>query len=207
MPALACPALLKNNNKKPHETTTERSEPQVRYPNLRHAGAHRERTVCITWPCRAFLTSTWACCPSNSTVGPGLVTAPGSQTSTEQMTVSCRFFPQNQQQQNQHQQQTAPQQQPQAAPQQPQQQQQNSTQTNGTAGGTGAGGGGAGGGLQHSQDSSLNQVPPNKKPRIGPSGANSGGPVMPSDYQVPLEFWLLLIVWRQNVVLLCSPLQ
>ncbi|XP_075001780.1 cyclin-dependent kinase 19 isoform X2 [Calonectris borealis] len=89
----------------------------------------------------------------------------------------------NQQQQNQHQQQTAPQQQPQAAPQQPQPQQQNSTQTNGTAGGAGAGGGGAGAGLQHSQDSSLNQVPPNKKPRIGPSGANSGGPVMPSDYQ------------------------
>ncbi|XP_075563587.1 cyclin-dependent kinase 19 isoform X2 [Pelecanus crispus] len=89
----------------------------------------------------------------------------------------------NQQQQNQHQQQTAPQQQPQAAPPQPQPQQQNSTQTNGTAGGTGAGGGGAGAGLQHSQDSSLNQVPPNKKPRIGPSGANSGGPVMPSDYQ------------------------
>ncbi|KAM6323943.1 cyclin-dependent kinase 19 isoform 2-T2 [Aegotheles albertisi] len=89
----------------------------------------------------------------------------------------------NQQQQNQHQQQTAPQQQPQAAPQQPQPQQQNSTQTNGTAGGAGAGGGGAGAGLQHSQDSSLNQVPPNKKPRLGPSGANSGGPVMPSDYQ------------------------
>ncbi|XP_051648146.1 cyclin-dependent kinase 19 isoform X1 [Manacus candei] len=89
----------------------------------------------------------------------------------------------NQQQQNQHQQQTAPQQQPQAAAQQPQPQQQNSTQTNGTAGGAGAGGGGAGAGLQHSQDSSLNQVPPNKKPRIGPSGANSGGPVMPSDYQ------------------------
>ncbi|XP_074919996.1 cyclin-dependent kinase 19 isoform X2 [Chelonoidis abingdonii] len=89
----------------------------------------------------------------------------------------------NQQQQNQHQQQTAPQQQPQAAPQQQQQQQQNSTQTNGTAGGGGAGGGGTGAGLQHSQDSSLNQVPPNKKPRIGPSGTNSGGPVMPSDYQ------------------------
>ncbi|XP_074752257.1 cyclin-dependent kinase 19 isoform X2 [Athene noctua] len=89
----------------------------------------------------------------------------------------------NQQQQNQHQQQTAPQQQPQAAPQQPQPQQQNSAQTNGTAGGAGAGGGGTGAGLQHSQDSSLNQVPPNKKPRIGPSGANSGGPVMPSDYQ------------------------
>ncbi|XP_059588885.1 cyclin-dependent kinase 19 isoform X3 [Alligator mississippiensis] len=88
----------------------------------------------------------------------------------------------NQQQQNQHQQQTAPQQQQQAAPQQ-QQQQQNSTQTNGTAGGGGAGGGGTGAGLQHSQDSGLNQVPPNKKPRIGPSGTNSGGPVMPSDYQ------------------------
>uniref|UniRef100_A0A670HZ65 Cyclin dependent kinase 19 n=1 Tax=Podarcis muralis TaxID=64176 RepID=A0A670HZ65_PODMU len=79
--------------------------------------------------------------------------------------------------QNQHQQQTAPQQQ--AAPQQ----QQNSTQTNGTTGGGGAGGGGTGAGLQHSQDSSLNQVPPNKKPRIGPSGTNSGGPVIPSDYQ------------------------
>ncbi|XP_015478097.1 cyclin-dependent kinase 19 isoform X2 [Parus major] len=89
----------------------------------------------------------------------------------------------NQQQQNQHQQQAAPQQQAQAAPQQPQPQQQNSSQTNGTAAGTGAGAGGAGTGLQHSQDSSLNQVPPNKKPRIGPSGANSGGPVMPSDYQ------------------------
>ncbi|KAM9382599.1 cyclin-dependent kinase 19 isoform 2-T2 [Phaethornis superciliosus] len=89
----------------------------------------------------------------------------------------------NQQQQNQHQQQTAPQQQPQAAPPPPQPQQQNSTQTNGTAGGTGTGGGGAGTGLQHSQDSSLNQVPPNKKPRMGPSGTNSGGPVMPSDYQ------------------------
>ncbi|NXS17989.1 CDK19 kinase, partial [Mystacornis crossleyi] len=89
----------------------------------------------------------------------------------------------NQQQQNQHQQQTAPQQQPQAAPQQPQPQQQNSAQTNGTAAGAGAAGGAAGAGLQHSQDSSLNQVPPNKKPRIGPSGANSGGPVMPSDYQ------------------------
>ncbi|KAG8123944.1 hypothetical protein E2320_019309 [Naja naja] len=98
----------------------------------------------------------------------------------------------NQQQQNQHQQQTGPQQQQQqqAAPQQPQQpqpqaapQQQNSTQTNGTAGGGGTGGGGTGAGLQHSQDSGLNQVPPNKKPRLGPSGTNSGGPVMPSDYQ------------------------
>ncbi|XP_077031317.1 cyclin-dependent kinase 19 isoform X1 [Agelaius phoeniceus] len=89
----------------------------------------------------------------------------------------------NQQQQNQHQQQAAPQQQAQAAPQQPQPQQQSSSQTNGTAAGTGAAAGGAGAGLQHSQDSGLSQVPPNKKPRIGPSGANSGGPVMPSDYQ------------------------
>ncbi|XP_054248983.1 cyclin-dependent kinase 19 isoform X2 [Indicator indicator] len=89
----------------------------------------------------------------------------------------------NQQQQNQHQQQTAPQQQAQAGAQQAQPQQQNSAQTNGTAGGAGTGGTGTGTGLQHSQDSSLNQVPPNKKPRIGPSGTNSGGPVMPSDYQ------------------------
>ncbi|KAF6113122.1 cyclin dependent kinase 19 [Phyllostomus discolor] len=87
-----------------------------------------------------------------------------------------------QQQQNQHQQPTAPPQQAAAAAQAPPQQQ-NSTQTNGTAGGAGAGAGGAGAGLQHSQDSGLNQVPPNKKPRLGPSGANSGGPVMPSDYQ------------------------
>ncbi|XP_011808177.1 PREDICTED: cyclin-dependent kinase 19 isoform X2 [Colobus angolensis palliatus] len=87
-----------------------------------------------------------------------------------------------QQQQNQHQQPTAPPQQAAAAPQAPPPQQ-NSTQTNGTAGGAGAGVGGTGAGLQHSQDSGLNQVPPNKKPRLGPSGANSGGPVMPSDYQ------------------------
>ncbi|XP_047618663.1 cyclin-dependent kinase 19 isoform X2 [Phacochoerus africanus] len=87
-----------------------------------------------------------------------------------------------QQQQNQHQQPTAPPQQAAAPPQAPPQQQ-NSTQTNGTAGGAGAGAGGAGAGLQHSQDSGLNQVPPNKKPRLGPSGTNSGGPVMPSDYQ------------------------
>nr|XP_044613117.1 cyclin-dependent kinase 19 isoform X6 [Equus asinus] len=87
-----------------------------------------------------------------------------------------------QQQQNQHQQPTAPPQQAAAPPQAPPPQQ-NSTQTNGTAGGAGAGAGGTGAGLQHSQDSSLNQVPPNKKPRLGPSGANSGGPVMPSDYQ------------------------
>uniref|UniRef100_A0A2K6LAV3 cyclin-dependent kinase n=1 Tax=Rhinopithecus bieti TaxID=61621 RepID=A0A2K6LAV3_RHIBE len=87
-----------------------------------------------------------------------------------------------QQQQNQHQQPTAPPQQAAAPPQVPPPQQ-NSTQTNGTAGGAGAGVGGTGAGLQHSQDSGLNQVPPNKKPRLGPSGANSGGPVMPSDYQ------------------------
>ncbi|XP_012506688.1 PREDICTED: cyclin-dependent kinase 19 isoform X2 [Propithecus coquereli] len=87
-----------------------------------------------------------------------------------------------QQQQNQHQQPTAPPQQAAAPPQAPPPQQ-NSTQTNGTAGGAGAGVGGAGAGLQHSQDSGLSQVPPSKKPRLGPSGANSGGPVMPSDYQ------------------------
>ncbi|XP_069866667.1 cyclin-dependent kinase 19 isoform X6 [Dipodomys merriami] len=86
-----------------------------------------------------------------------------------------------QQQQNQHQQPTAPPQQAAAPPQAPPPQQ-NSTQTNGTTGATTAGVG-AGAGLQHSQDSSLNQVPPNKKPRLGPSGTNSGGPVMPSDYQ------------------------
>ncbi|XP_060046615.1 cyclin-dependent kinase 19 isoform X2 [Erinaceus europaeus] len=87
-----------------------------------------------------------------------------------------------QQQQNQHQQPTAPPQQGAAPPQAPPPQQ-NSTQTNGTAGGAGAGAGGAGAGLQHSQDSGLNQVPPNKKPRLAPSGANSGGPVISSDYQ------------------------
>ncbi|XP_068087402.1 cyclin-dependent kinase 19 isoform X2 [Hyperolius riggenbachi] len=82
----------------------------------------------------------------------------------------------NQQAQNQHQQQTTNQQQ--AAAQQ-QQVQQNSSQTNGTAGG-----GATGAALQHSQDSSLNTGPPNKKPRIGPSAANSGGPsLMPSEYQ------------------------
>uniref|UniRef100_A0A5F9DWC9 Cyclin dependent kinase 19 n=1 Tax=Oryctolagus cuniculus TaxID=9986 RepID=A0A5F9DWC9_RABIT len=87
-----------------------------------------------------------------------------------------------QQQQNQHQQPTAPPQQAAAPPQVPPPQQ-NSTQTNGTAGGAAAGVGGAGAGLQHSQDSSLSQVPPSKKPRLGPSGANSGGPGLPADYQ------------------------
>ncbi|XP_067841150.1 cyclin-dependent kinase 19 isoform X2 [Heptranchias perlo] len=86
----------------------------------------------------------------------------------------------NQQQTQQHQQQTTQQnQQQQQAPQQ-----QNSTQTNGTAaGGGGGGGGGTGGGLPHNQDSSLNQGPPNKKPRIGTSATTSGGPVMTTDYQ------------------------
>lgn len=110
------------------------------------------------------------------------------------MTVLCDFLPQNQQQQNQHPQQAAPQQQAQTAPQQPQPQQQSSSQTNGTAAGAGQAAGAAAAGLQHSQDSSLNQVPPNKKPRIGPSGANSGGPVMPSDYQVPLEILSFLVL-------------
>ncbi|XP_052607415.1 cyclin-dependent kinase 19 isoform X3 [Peromyscus californicus insignis] len=86
------------------------------------------------------------------------------------------------QQQNPHQQATAPPQQAAAPPQAPPPQQ-SSAQTNGTAAGAAAGGAGAGAGLQHSQDSGLTQVPPNKKPRIGPSGASSGGPVMPSDYQ------------------------
>lgn len=110
------------------------------------------------------------------------------------VTVLCDFLPQNQQQQNQHPQQAAPQQQAQTAPQQPQPQQQSSSQTNGTAAGAGQAAGAAAAGLQHSQDSSLNQVPPNKKPRIGPSGANSGGPVMPSDYQVPLEILSFLVL-------------
>ncbi|XP_040839820.1 cyclin-dependent kinase 19 isoform X4 [Ochotona curzoniae] len=91
---------------------------------------------------------------------------------------------QQQQQQNQHQQPTAPPQQAAAAPQAPPAQQ-NSTQTNGTAGGAGAvaGVGGAGTGLQHSQDSTLSQVPPSKKPRLGPSGTSSGGPGLPAEYQ------------------------
>ncbi|XP_041105541.1 cyclin-dependent kinase 19-like isoform X1 [Polyodon spathula] len=52
-------------------------------------------------------------------------------------------------------------------------QQQSSTQTNGTAG---TGGGTAGAELQHSQD----QVPPNKKPRLGPSGTSTGTGIMQS---------------------------
>lgn len=58
--------------------------------------------------------------------------------------------------------------------------QQSSAQTNGTTGATGAAGGG---GMQHGQD----QGPPNKKPRIGPSGASSGTGVLQSEYQVC--FW------------------
>ncbi|XP_048452760.1 cyclin-dependent kinase 19 isoform X3 [Rhincodon typus] len=83
----------------------------------------------------------------------------------------------NQQQTQQHQQQTTQNQQQQAP------QQQNSTQTNGTAAGGGGGGGAPGAGLQHNQDSSLNQAPPNKKPRIGTSATTSGGSAMPTDYQ------------------------
>lgn len=86
------------------------------------------------------------------------------------------------QQQNPHQQPTAPPQQTAAPPQAPPPQQ-SGAQTNGTSGGAAAAAAGAGAGLQHSQDSSLNQVPPNKKPRMGPSGASSGGPVVPTDYQ------------------------
>ncbi|XP_020310763.1 cyclin-dependent kinase 19 isoform X1 [Oncorhynchus tshawytscha] len=54
--------------------------------------------------------------------------------------------------------------------------QQNSAQTNGNTGATGAN---KGGGLQHGQD----QGPPNKKPRIGPSGASSGTGIHQSEYQ------------------------
>ncbi|XP_053316027.1 cyclin-dependent kinase 19 [Spea bombifrons] len=83
----------------------------------------------------------------------------------------------NQQAQNQHQQQAANQQQ-QTTNQQVQQQ--NSSQTNGTSGTGGA----TGTTLQHSQDSGHNPGPPNKKPRMGPSANNSGGPsLMNSDYQ------------------------
>lgn len=85
-----------------------------------------------------------------------------------------------QQQQNQHQQPTAAA--PPAAPAQAPAPPQNSAQTNGTAAGAGAAAGGAGPGLQH-PDSGLSQVPPSKKPRLGASGANSGGPVLSTDYQ------------------------
>lgn len=70
--------------------------------------------------------------------------------------------------QAQNQQQTAAQQAP---------SQQSSAQTNGTSGATGAT---TTGSLQHGQD----QGPPNKKPRLGPSGASSGTGVLQSEYQV-----------------------
>ncbi|XP_030637923.1 cyclin-dependent kinase 19 isoform X3 [Chanos chanos] len=54
--------------------------------------------------------------------------------------------------------------------------QQSSAQTNGTSGTTGTN---TGPGIQHSQD----QGPPNKKPRIGPSGTTSGTGVLQSEYQ------------------------
>lgn len=111
----------------------------------------------------------------------------------ESFSPSCLLYKNQAQQQNPHQQPTAPPQQTTAPPQAPPPQQ-SSAQTNGTAGGATAGGAGAGAGLQHSQDSSLTQVPPNKKPRIGPSGASSGGPVMPPDYQVLHDCSFL--VWR-----------
>lgn len=85
----------------------------------------------------------------------------------------------NPQPQNQHQQPPAPQQAP-AAPQVPGPTQ-SSAQANGTAG-AGAAAGGTGPGLPH-QDTGLAAVPPNKKPRLGTSGANSGGPVLSADYQ------------------------
>ncbi|XP_015243721.1 PREDICTED: cyclin-dependent kinase 19 [Cyprinodon variegatus] len=66
--------------------------------------------------------------------------------------------------QNQTQQQAAAQQAP---------SQQSSAQTNGATGAN------TGGGMQHGQD----QGPPNKKPRIGPSGASSGTGVLQSEYQ------------------------
>uniref|UniRef100_A0AAR2L1K7 cyclin-dependent kinase n=1 Tax=Pygocentrus nattereri TaxID=42514 RepID=A0AAR2L1K7_PYGNA len=56
------------------------------------------------------------------------------------------------------------------------QSQQSSAQTNGTSGAAGAN---TGPSIQHGQD----QGPPNKKPRIGPSGATSGTNVLQSDYQ------------------------
>lgn len=53
MPALASPALLKKlkqkHKKKQHKTTTERSEPQMTYPNLRPTGAHLMRYLAL--PC------------------------------------------------------------------------------------------------------------------------------------------------------------
>ncbi|KAI4878227.1 hypothetical protein NFI96_023721 [Prochilodus magdalenae] len=80
------------------------------------------------------------------------------------------------QNQTQQHQQTAAQTQAQTQTQQAQSQQ-SSAQTNGTSG---AAGGNTGPSIQHGQD----QGPPNKKPRIGPSGATSGTNVLQSDYQL-----------------------
>uniref|UniRef100_A0AAY4DHC9 cyclin-dependent kinase n=1 Tax=Denticeps clupeoides TaxID=299321 RepID=A0AAY4DHC9_9TELE len=77
---------------------------------------------------------------------------------------------------SQHQQTAAQGQTQQQATQQQAPSQQSSAQTNGTAGATGAN---TGGGIQHGQD----QGPPNKKPRIGPSGTSSGTGVLQSEYQ------------------------
>lgn len=112
---------------------------------------------------------------------------------------ACLFFSfhkNQQQQQNQHQQPTAPPQQA-AAPQAPPQQQ-NSTQTNGTAGG--AQGPASRSRLQHSQDSGLNQVPPNKKPRgWGLSGTNHGLlSLRLLRYFLMLYFFMLDIIMGKN---------
>lgn len=72
--------------------------------------------------------------------------------------------------------------------------QQSSTQTNGTAGATGAT---TGGGLQHGQD----QGPPNKKPRIGPSGASSGTGVLQSEYQVS-TFYIASFKRKEVVIMM-----
>lgn len=94
---------------------------------------------------------------------------------------------QNQTQQQHAQAQTQTQTQTQPAPSQ-----QSSAQTNGTATGTGAT---VATGLQHGQD----QAPPNKKPRMGPSGAPSGTGVMQSEYQVGRGVASLVVsiaMWR-----------
>uniref|UniRef100_A0A8C6NZZ7 cyclin-dependent kinase n=1 Tax=Nothobranchius furzeri TaxID=105023 RepID=A0A8C6NZZ7_NOTFU len=72
-----------------------------------------------------------------------------------------------------------------AAPQAPSQQ--SSAQTNGTA--TGAG-------LQHGQD----KGPPNKKPRIGPSGTTSGTGVLQSEYQVSLVLRSSVELTRHHLI-------
>uniref|UniRef100_A0A8C6NZY3 cyclin-dependent kinase n=1 Tax=Nothobranchius furzeri TaxID=105023 RepID=A0A8C6NZY3_NOTFU len=86
--------------------------------------------------------------------------------------------PEEKTEKNQTQQQTA-------APQAPSQQ--SSAQTNGTA--TGAG-------LQHGQD----KGPPNKKPRIGPSGTTSGTGVLQSEYQVSLVLRSSVELTRHHLI-------